>query len=416
MTADRNSKSTTASTSSALLGARQALTDAPEAAQFKWRATCEWVSGTHSQSTVQRLLRPRQRAVAPDRVHLRRRPSGDLRLRGQRRDAGGIRARRPRLLPDRGHRRRRAEPQDPAALGQGDGRGRHGPAGHPRHRQRRAQRLRRHQGHLRHRRRRARRKRSRRSSPSRRSARRCSTSSPTRPTSRSRCAERPHAGTDRRRRHRRRPCRPGDEPLPRRQRSIDHVVLERGEVANSWRTERWDSLRLLTPNWQSRLPGHAYDGRRSRRLHDDARGHRASSTTTRRVVERTGAHLHDGDVGERRRTAAIRSSPIDGVWRGRAVVLASGALQRAGSYRPSARRCPPSIRSSRRASTAIRSSSTGSAACSSSAHRPRGVQLADEIQRSGPPRDARGRRARPHAAHLSRPRHPMVARCGRRAR
>ena len=41
-------------------------------------------------------------------------------------------------------------------------------------------------------------------------------------------------------------------------RSIDHVVLERGEVANSWRTERWDSLRLLTPNWQCRLPGHDY--------------------------------------------------------------------------------------------------------------------------------------------------------------
>jgi putative flavoprotein involved in K+ transport len=38
------------------------------------------------------------------------------------------------------------------------------------------------------------------------------------------------------------------------------VVLERGEVANSWRYERWDSLRLLTPNWQSRLPGHRYDG------------------------------------------------------------------------------------------------------------------------------------------------------------
>jgi putative flavoprotein involved in K+ transport len=37
-------------------------------------------------------------------------------------------------------------------------------------------------------------------------------------------------------------------------------VLERGEVANSWRRERWDSLRLLTPNWQSRLPGLAYDG------------------------------------------------------------------------------------------------------------------------------------------------------------
>ena len=37
-------------------------------------------------------------------------------------------------------------------------------------------------------------------------------------------------------------------------------MLERGEVANSWRHERWDSLRLLTPNWQSRLPGVRYDG------------------------------------------------------------------------------------------------------------------------------------------------------------
>jgi putative flavoprotein involved in K+ transport len=38
------------------------------------------------------------------------------------------------------------------------------------------------------------------------------------------------------------------------------VVLERGEVANSWRHERWDSLRLLTPNWMSRLPGYGYTG------------------------------------------------------------------------------------------------------------------------------------------------------------
>jgi putative flavoprotein involved in K+ transport len=37
-------------------------------------------------------------------------------------------------------------------------------------------------------------------------------------------------------------------------------VLERGEVANSWRRERWESLRLLTPNWQSRLPGLRYEG------------------------------------------------------------------------------------------------------------------------------------------------------------
>ena len=44
------------------------------------------------------------------------------------------------------------------------------------------------------------------------------------------------------------------------ERSINHVVLERGEVANSWRTQRWPSLRLLTPNWQTRLPGRDYTG------------------------------------------------------------------------------------------------------------------------------------------------------------
>jgi uncharacterized OsmC-like protein len=36
----------------ALRGARQALTDAPEAAKFQWRSRCEWVNGTHSRSTT----------------------------------------------------------------------------------------------------------------------------------------------------------------------------------------------------------------------------------------------------------------------------------------------------------------------------------------------------------------------------
>jgi putative flavoprotein involved in K+ transport len=40
---------------------------------------------------------------------------------------------------------------------------------------------------------------------------------------------------------------------------VDHVVLERARVAQRWRGH-WDSLRLLTPNWQTRLPGMAYDG------------------------------------------------------------------------------------------------------------------------------------------------------------
>jgi len=41
---------------------------------------------------------------------------------------------------------------------------------------------------------------------------------------------------------------------------IENVVLERGRIAERWRSERWDSLRLLTPNWQSRLPGWRYSG------------------------------------------------------------------------------------------------------------------------------------------------------------
>ncbi len=43
-------------------------------------------------------------------------------------------------------------------------------------------------------------------------------------------------------------------------RGIDHVVLERDEVASSWRRQRWDSFTLLTPNWQTQLPGAAYSG------------------------------------------------------------------------------------------------------------------------------------------------------------
>ena len=40
----------------------------------------------------------------------------------------------------------------------------------------------------------------------------------------------------------------------------DHVVLDSGQVAERWRSERWDSLHLLTPNWMTRLPGWDYAG------------------------------------------------------------------------------------------------------------------------------------------------------------
>src|SRR5277367_5720781 len=41
---------------------------------------------------------------------------------------------------------------------------------------------------------------------------------------------------------------------------LDHIVIERGRLAERWRSECWDSLRLLTPNWMTRLPGWSYRG------------------------------------------------------------------------------------------------------------------------------------------------------------
>ena len=41
---------------------------------------------------------------------------------------------------------------------------------------------------------------------------------------------------------------------------IEHVVLERGRVGESWRSARWDSFTLVTPNWMTRLPGHVLAG------------------------------------------------------------------------------------------------------------------------------------------------------------
>jgi putative flavoprotein involved in K+ transport len=45
-----------------------------------------------------------------------------------------------------------------------------------------------------------------------------------------------------------------------KQRSIDHVVLEKHTPMHSWRTQRWDNFCLVTPNWQCRLPGWDYAG------------------------------------------------------------------------------------------------------------------------------------------------------------
>jgi putative flavoprotein involved in K+ transport len=43
-------------------------------------------------------------------------------------------------------------------------------------------------------------------------------------------------------------------------RAIDHVIFEKNRIAESWRSKRWDTFCLVTPNWQCQLPGHSYAG------------------------------------------------------------------------------------------------------------------------------------------------------------
>jgi putative flavoprotein involved in K+ transport len=106
--------------------------------------------------------------------------------------------------------------------------------------------------------------------------------------------------------------------------SIDHVVIERGEVANSWRTERWDSLRLLTPNWMSRLPGRHYDGNDPdgymtvAEVVDFVAGYAARNTAP--VITRTAVTRVEPAAG------GYRVSTTRGDWLCRALVLASGAF------------------------------------------------------------------------------------------
>lgn len=45
-----------------------------------------------------------------------------------------------------------------------------------------------------------------------------------------------------------------------KERGIDHIIFEKNRIAHSWRTKRWDSFCLVTPNWQCQLPGYPYPG------------------------------------------------------------------------------------------------------------------------------------------------------------
>jgi len=108
-----------------------------------------------------------------------------------------------------------------------------------------------------------------------------------------------------------------------RDESIDHVLLERAEVASSWRHERWDSLRTLTPNWMNRLPGLPYRG-------DDPDGYMTATEVADTLVQ----YAHDIDAPVKSGTTVVGIGPDTkgwrvetdhGRWRCRAVVIATGA-------------------------------------------------------------------------------------------
>jgi putative flavoprotein involved in K+ transport len=163
------------------------------------------------------------------------------------------------------------------------------------------------------------------------------------------------------------------------ERSIDHVVLERGEVANSWRRDRWDSLRLLTPNWQSALPGFEYAG-------DDPDGF----MTSPEVADHLGSYARAIDAPVRSGVTVASVTPADhgyrvttddGEYEADAVVLANGGSGIA-NLPPVAEGVPDGILSL--TSKTYRSPASladgGVLVVGASAS---GAQLADEIARAG---------------------------------
>jgi putative flavoprotein involved in K+ transport len=165
------------------------------------------------------------------------------------------------------------------------------------------------------------------------------------------------------------------------ERSIDHVLFERGEVANSWKTERWDSLRLLTPNWQSRLPG-------CEDAVSDPHGFRTMPETVA-FLERY-AGVIKAPVRTRTTVTSVRRAEdgyavqtTQGSWRSRAVVLASGACNVANVPQFAAA-LPAEVASltAHQYRNPAQLEEGGVLVVGASAT---GVQLADEIQRSGRP-------------------------------
>ena len=162
-------------------------------------------------------------------------------------------------------------------------------------------------------------------------------------------------------------------------RGVDHVVLERGRVAERWRSERWESLRLLTPNWQSRLPGFRYEG--------DQPDEFMTMPEVVAYLERYSQML-EAPVYTETSVSAVRGTHSGftvetnrGVWSARNVVMATGYCDRP-HVPEEARHLPPDI--VQVTPTVYRSPAQlpdgGVLVVGASAS---GIQLADELQRSG---------------------------------
>ncbi|MEO0916642.1 MAG: NAD(P)/FAD-dependent oxidoreductase [Pseudomonadota bacterium] len=107
---------------------------------------------------------------------------------------------------------------------------------------------------------------------------------------------------------------------------IDHVVLEKGAIANRWRAERWASLRLLTPNWMTRLPGFSYDGTDPNgfMMKDELVGYLGRYARSFEAPVQEFVPVHS----VRRDASGFLVEAGDLLLRARAVVLATGACDR----------------------------------------------------------------------------------------
>ena len=164
-------------------------------------------------------------------------------------------------------------------------------------------------------------------------------------------------------------------------RAIDHVVIERGEVAHSWRTERWKSLRLLTPNWQTRVPGLAYDG-------DDPDGFMAMAEVVafiERYARLVATPIETGTTVESLTRCGEGYEVVTdrGVWRCATVIIASGACNM--PRLPAAAAAQPPAVEAVTPMDYVRPETLPDGGVLVVGASASGVQIADEVHRSGRP-------------------------------